>query len=436
MTVILAGMRKSGRIDLEAIEMATRASMHHAGATVLKHLLVSLPPADAEREIDCPCGHRAHYVEMRSKQVLTVVGRVIIERAYYLCRHCHEGQSPWDQEVDVESGPCSPGVRRMMAVVGSESPFQQGRDQLHLLADLDVPAKAIERQAEAVGADIAKREKDKIGRTIQLELPQILSPSVAKLYIEMDGTGIPVVKAETEGRAGKNEGQSAHTREVKLACVFTQTKCDDKGRPIRDEASTTYVGAIETAEEFGPRVYTEAWERGWSRAVLKVVLADGSIWIWNIADQHFPGAIQIVDIYHARQHIWEIAAKLFPDDQKLKKSWARKLIRKLNAGRIKSLVAELRTFPGLSQELQATLNTEADYFERNTARMRYPKFRKMGLFIGSGVIEAGCKTVIGSRLKQSGMFWTVRGANAIIALRCNRLSGKFEDYWENRSKAA
>jgi hypothetical protein len=156
----------------------------------------------------------------------------------------------------------------------------------------------------------------------------------------------------------------------------------------------------------------------------------------NVADQHFPGAIQIVDIYHARQHIWEIAAKLFPDDQKSKNSWARKLIWKLNAGRIKSLFAELRAFPNLSLELRATLNTEADYFARNTDRIRYPKFRKRGLFIGSGVIDAGCKTVIGSRLKQSGMFWTVHGANAIIALRCNRLSNKFEDYWENRPKAA
>jgi hypothetical protein len=424
--VIFSGLRKSGRTDLEAIEMATRASMHQAGATALKHLLSSAPPAEAEREIACPCGHKARYLEMRPKQVLTVVGSVAIERAYYLCRHCHSGQCPRDQELDVESGPCSPGVRRLMAVVGSESPFQRGCDQLQLLADLDVPAKAIERQAEAIGADIAKQEQDKMGRAIQLELPQILDPNVPKLYIEMDGTGIPVVNAETEGRAGKREGQSAHTREVKLACVFTQTKCDDKGRPIRDEASTTYVGAIETAEAFGPRVYIEAWERGWSRAAIKVVLADGSIWIWNIADQHFPGAIQIVDIYHARQHIWGLAAKLFPDDQKQKNRWARKLIRKLNAGSIKSLIAELRAFPGLSQELQATLHTEADYFERNAERMRYPKFRKMGLFVGSGVIEAGCKTVIGSRLKQSGMFWTVRGANAIIALRCNRLSGKFE----------
>jgi hypothetical protein len=137
-----------------------------------------------------------------------------------------------------------------------------------------------------------------MGRAILLELPQIPDSNVPKLYIEMDGTGIPVVKAETDGRPGKREGQSAHTREVKLACVFTQTKCDDKGRPIGDEASTTYVGAIETAEAFGPRVYIEAWERGWSRAVTKAIL--------------------IVDIDHARQHIWELSAKLFPDDEKQK----------------------------------------------------------------------------------------------------------------------
>ena len=127
---------------------------------------------------------------------------------------------------------------------------------------------------------------------------------------------------------------------------------------------------------------------------------------------------------------------LFPSDEKQRKSWAKQLIRKLNRGRVEAVVAELRAFPTRKPGLRKTLRTEADYLERNRERMRYPRFRKQGLFFGSGVIEAGCKTVIGSRLKQSGMFWTVRGANAIIALRCNRLSGKFEDYWASRSAAA
>jgi len=324
----------------------------------------------------------------------------------------------------------------MMAVVGSETSFDRGREQLELLAGLEVTAKAVERHAEAIGTEIARREQDKVGRAVQLELPKILGPGVPKFYIELDGTQVPVIRGETEGRAGRIEGQQARTREVKLGCVFTQTKLDEGNRPIRDEASTTYTGAIETAEEFGRRIYAEAWERGWSRAGKKVLLGDGAVWIWNIGDQHFPGAIQIVDIWHAREHIWSVGAKRFPSDDKERKRWAKKMIGKLNTGRVEVLISELRAVPTHNVELRKILNTEADYFERNKERMRYPKFRKQGLFVGSGVIEAGCKTVIGSRLKQSGMFWTVRGADAIIALRCHRRSGKFEDYWESKARAA
>ena len=131
-----------------------------------------------------------------------------------------------------------------------------------------------------------------------------------------------------------------------------------------------------------------------------------------------------------------MAAQLFPSDETQRKRWAKKLIQKLNRGRVERVVAELRDFPTRKPELRDAIRIKADYFERNRHRMRYPKFRKLGLFIGSGVIEAGCRQVIGYRLKQSGMFWTVRGANAIIALRCTCLSNKFEDYWASRSAVA
>jgi len=307
---------------------------------------------------------------------------------------------------------------------------------MELLAGLKLTAKAVERQAEAIGADIAQREQDKIADSVQLELPQILGCAVPVLYIEMDGTQVPVVRSELAGRAGRVEGQPPRTREVKLACAFTQTTTDEQGRPVRDEASTTYVGAIETAEEFGRRVYIEAWERGWSRAEKKVIIGDGAEWIWNIADQHFPGAIQIVDLYHARQHLWDLARLLHPADETKQKRWVVRYQSWLDNGEIEKLVRSLRKQSSDNTELRSKITTQADYFERNAARMQYPEFRRQKLFVGSGVIEAGCKTVIGSRLKQSGMFWTVRGANAIIALRCNRSSGKFEDYWASRSKAA
>lgn len=436
MRVIFHGRRQSGHLDLEATEMVVRSVMHRAGATTLTRLLRFAPPARDQRTLPCACGHQAHYRELRAKPILTVVGKVDVLRPYYLCRHCHAGQSPADSELDIENTEFSPGVRRMQAVVGQQMPFDHGRQQMKLLADLEVTAKAVERTAEATGENIAAREQKEIQRAVQLDLPLVVGEAVPILYVQMDGTGVPVVKKETLGRSGKTEGQPAHTREVKLGCVFTQTRWDQEGYPIRDPDSTTYTGAIETAEEFGRRIYLEAWKRGWSRAEKKVVIADGAEWCWNQSSLHFPGAIEIVDLYHARQHLWELARKLHPNDEANQKAWMQVHQRRLlDKGKIEKLVFALRSIDSTHPELREKIRIEADYFARNTERMRYPKFRRQHLFVGSGVIEAGCKTVIGSRLKQSGMFWTVRGANAILALRCCHLNGRFEDYWEARRAA-
>lgn len=431
--VVFNGRRASGKLDLEAVEMLVRASMHRAGVAALERLL-SMPAPEPEH-VTCSCGRAAKHHGRRAKQIMTALGRVCFERSYYLCPHCHQGYSPRDRELDVEAVACSPGVRRMMAVVGSDTSFDQGREQLQLLAGIEVTAKAVERHAEAIGAGIEAGEQGEIRRAKQLELPDVCSPKAPFFYIEMDGTGVPVVKAETQGRAGKVEGQSAHTREAKLGCVFTQTRVDEEGRPVRDEDSTSYVAAIETAEEFGLRLYSEAWRRGWSRAQKKIVIADGAIWIWNLADQHFPGAIQIVDLFHARQHLWELSAKLHPDE-KARNRWMARCLDRLERGKIEALVQIIRESAPAGADLSKTVANEAEYFARNAERMRYPTFREQGLFVGSGVVEAGCKTVIGARLKRSGSFWTVDGANAIIALRCCRYSRRFEDYWENRSRAA
>lgn len=320
----------------------------------------------------------------------------------------------------------------MQALVGQEAPFDRGRQQMKLLADLEVTTKAVERTAEAMGEDIAAREQGQIQRAMQLDLPMVVGEPIPFLYVQMDGTGVPVVKKETVGRPGKTEGQPAHTREAKLGCVFTQTTWDQEGYPIRAPDSTTYVGAIETAEEFGKRLYLEAWKRGWNRAEKKVVMGDGSEWIWNQAQEHFPGATQIVDLYHAREHLWELVRKLHPNDEANQRRWMMVHQDLLDEGKIEELVSSQRSIQTSNPELAEKIRTEADYFEKNAERMRYPEFRRQHLFVGTGVIEAGCKTVIGSRCKQSGMFWTVRGANAILALRCCQFNGRFEDYWEAR----
>lgn len=406
--------------------------MHQAGASALTQLLRYDQPDANHRMLPCLCGHLAHYKELRSKTVLTVLGPVELKRPYFVCANCSKGQYPVDLELGVAGLESSPGVRRMEAVVGSEMQFASGCEPMKVLAGLDVPAKAVERAAEAIGAQIARRDEQEIGRAKQLVLPLVPKQNIPEMYVLMDGVQVPVVPSETEGRTGRTEGQRARTRECKLGCVFTQTTVDHEGWPIRDSHSTTYVGAIETAEEFGFRIYSEAWRRGWEWAKLKVVIGDGAVWIWNLADQHFAGAIQIVDLYHARQHLWEIAALLHPNDPAAKKSWMVPMKKLLDNGEIEPLVARLREIaveqplPHLRDEILK----EADCFATNASRMNYPRFRATGVFVGSGVVEAGCKTVIGSRLKRSGMFWTVCGSNAIIALRCCRLNGRFEDYWE------
>ena len=368
--------------------MAVRSAMHQAGAAALTKLLEFPLPADGQRTIPCSCGQQAHYREQRSKSVLTAVGRVEVSRPYYLCQNCHAGQFPADVELDIENTEFSPGVRRMQAVVGQEMSFDHGRQQMKLLADLDVTTKAVQRIAEAIGENVAAREREEIQRAVQLDLPIVVGEPIPILYVQMDGTGVPVVKKETIGRQGKTEGQPSHTREAKLGCVYTQTHYDADGYPIRDPDSTTYTGAIETAEEFGKRIYLEAWKRGWSRAEKKVVIGDGAEWIWNLADLHFPGAVQIVDLYHARQHLWELARKLFPLDEANQKAWMKvHQKRLLDKGKIEKLVVALRSLSSDSPAVQEKIRIEADCSEKNAERMHYPKFRRQHLSVGSGVIE-------------------------------------------------
>ena len=433
--VIFQGRRHRRPADLEAVETAVRSAMHRAGAAALSELLQADEPAKKQRRRPCPCGRRARYRELRARPLLTIVGEVELRRPYYLCPSCHQGQFPTDAELDVEHRDLSPGVRRMLALVGAQAPFDHGRQQMEVLAGLPVTTKAVERTAEEIGAEIAAGEQREIQRARQLDLPMETGDPIPILYVQMDGTGVPVVAAETVGRTGKVSGQPAHTREAKLGCVFTQTTWDEQGYPIRDPDSTTYTGAIEGVEPFAKRIYWEACRRGVPRAQQVAVMGDGAEWIWNLADPAFPGAIQIVDLYHARQHLWDLARRLHPNDSSRQKQWMLRHQPKLDDGKIEALVRFLRALHPDSVELADAIQKEAGYFENNAERMRYPEFRRQHLFVGSGVIEAGCKTVIGSRLKQSGMFWTVRGANAIIALRTCCLNGQLETYWENRRAA-
>jgi hypothetical protein len=407
--------------------------MHGIGCSVLE-MLVNADGGDYRGgTIPCENGHRYEFVEFRDKRLLTVLGSVTVKRAYYYDRECRSGYCPKDRALDIEGTSYSSGVRRMMSKVGAYRPFGLGHEDLYELAGIRVSAKEVERisrmvgdQAEAFDAAAAAASlSDKI-------IPVKPAP---RMYVCIDGTGVPVVKKETAGRKGKGEDGRAKTREAKLGCVFTQTGFDREGRPVRDDDSTSYTGAIETAEVFGKRIYQEAMRRGMDSAGETVVIGDGAPWIWNIADEQFYGATQIVDLFHAREHYWNVARACFGQNKDKLYQWTQERCRELDDGKVEDVMDAIHQCSSLPGGDKALCEREIGYFEKNRERMRYAAFRRRGLFVGSGVLEAGCRTVIGQRLKHSGMHWTVRGANSIIALRCNIMSNRWEDFWEYRTAA-
>jgi hypothetical protein len=310
-------------------------------------------------------------------------------------------------------------------------PFGLGHQDLHELADIRVTAKEVERQSHIVGGQIEQFHGTQAEAALAEKVIHI--KAVPRMYVSMDGTGVPVVKMETVDRRGKDGGQ-AKTREAKLGCIFTQTGVDKEGRPIRDEQSTSYIGAIETADDFASRLYKESKRRGIDRVGEVCVIGDGALWIWNIADEQFHGASQIVDLYHAREHYWTVARGCFKSKEEQSK-WAEERRLELNNGNVEAVIRAIEALVSLPGHDKDLCEKEIGYFEKNKERMRYADFKKRGMFVGSGVMEAGCRTVVGQRLKQSGMHWTVRGANNIIALRCSQLSNRWEDFWEYRAAA-
>jgi hypothetical protein len=420
-------------VDLEALETAVRDAALAAGAPVLEDLLRDVGVGRRQDAVRCRCGAVMQSTGTVPKRVCTLLGPIRFERSRYECPRCGKTRYPGDEELGIERTSRSPGVQRQVARLGAKEPFREVALDMRELAGVSVSRKDCERIAEGVGQDLEWHDKLERDRLRFLEPPTPEAPkSIDTLYVEFDGTGVPMVPTEVAGRKGKRT-EVAKTREAKLGCVFTQTAFDEKGRPIRDPASTSFTGAIESAVPFGWRIYSEAVRRGLFEAQRVVVITDGAKWIQNLVRTHFPGATHVIDLYHAREHLVGLCTLLFDRDLKRLNLHKDRWWELLDQGHIETLVDQARACLPKDPRAGKDARTAIAYFEHNKDRMRYAAFKAQGLFLGSGVIEAGCKTVVGQRLKQSGMEWTVRGANAIIALRCAAASGRTEDYWESRA---
>ena len=380
--------------------------------------------------ITCACGALARYAGRRSKTFTSALGELTLERAHYWCDACGAGAFPRDVALGIAGTSLSPAVTRMVGLTASMVSFAESSELMAELAGVPVDPKAVERTAEALGREVAADER-------ALVVPG--SPSAPVMYLGLDGTGVPMRASELVGRAGKRPDGSAGTREVKLVTSWTAEGRDAEGIPVRDAGSVSYSAAIESAAAhdtdatlsmFARRVERESLRRGFDRAVRRVVIGDGATWIWAMADELFPGAVGIVDLFHAKQHLSDVAKAVHGPTSDLGRQWARQRHAELDEGSLDELLDALRVHAEGSEEARRCVG----YVTANRERMRYPEFRAAGLCVSSGVVEAGCKVAIGTRLKRAGMHWTLAGADAIIALRCSKLSGRFDDFWERRSQ--
>ena len=411
--------------------MAARRQALRLAARALEQRLNADTSDHAGAELPCSCGQPAPYRGRHEKTFESVLGPLRLERAYYHCAQCQSGFCPRDRALRLELFSLTPGVLRMTGSTAALVSFEESSSLLHELAGVEVSISQVQRAAEALGEEIAADERVCVDRMGEV------APTI---YLGMDGTGVPMRPSEVADRAGKQPDGSAKTREAKVVTLWTAESRDAEGKPVRDPGSITYSAAIESAaaldtslkrSDLAERVLREATRRGFSEAPRCVVLGDGSSWIWNTATELFPQAIQILDRFHAKEALHRAAQSLFGATSPETKPWATARCTELDDGNLHAIVSALRPHIGASNEAAKC----ATYIFRNRRRMRYPKFHAQGLCTSTGVLEAGCKVVIGTRLKRAGMHWSVSGANTIIALRCAKLSGRFEDFWERRSRS-
>ena len=420
----------SRRLDFGAMERAVKDRVLEETARTLEARLNDMIERHPAPFLCPSCGRPLQDKGVKSKDFLTSFGTVTLRRRYGFCRSCRTGSFPDDARLGLDGTGLSPEVQYLAGLFGAETDFRRSSDLLFQAARIRLPEKQVARIAESLGKEITQDEQEHV------DLDPHRLPTQRTLYVGMDGTGIPIQSRETAGRKGKQKDGSSKTREAKMVDIWEANTTNERGIPVRDPGSVSDSAAIESAScpdlarecsDFTLRVEREAKRRGVSQACRIVVIGDGAAWIWKNAEYLFPGAIGIVDRFHAKPPLSDLAKAIFTSDAEIKE-WTHRRYEELDEGRMDDLLKAIGIFASRFPEAKQCRT----YFENNRKRMNYPQYRAMGLCTSSGVVEAGCKSVVGGRLKKSGMHWSVAEANAILALRCSIMSGRYESFWERK----
>lgn len=349
----------------------------------------------------------------RPKRVVTMLGDVVVRRAYYHCGDCGGGQIPYDRESGLGLGQLSNRLSAAASLLAAHSSFVEAGRVLGELTGVALDDNTIAQTAERAGSALLVANDAAVQRALTERRPPGAQVRPQRLYVSADGTTAPT-----------REGW----REVKCGAVYWEDRV--RGHQVR------YTGRIEDGETFGRRLWYLACEWGLREAQEVVVIGDGAPWIWKQASLRFSRARQILDWYHAGEHVWACANDLYGEGARQGAAWANRMLGVLHDEGGRGLLGRLdRWCQRRGGPPQAVLDLIA-YVTANVQRMDYPRYRREGLAIGSGPVESACKRLVCGRLKGPGMRWHRAGADAILALRIAWFNGQWHDLWQSKPLAA
>lgn len=458
MLTMIDQLQSIGEGDVQTLEQRVLTSCLALGRTVLEQLFTHVAeqaerPARREGE----CGHRQRLVGMRPKQLHTLMGKVTIRRAYYQCvgqeetqsTACSHAHAPYDSVWGPVSGRTSPGVQKLLGKLVARMTLAEAVETFRSLLPLALSERQALNLIQPVGEALKAQEEEQVQALFEQAIPPPQPPAseqhapVRRLYIETDGVMVRMRRGSVAMEEAEAKGKADVYREIKVGAVFEgfpgRERSDLAPGVFLDEPGPiSYLARRLSAEAFGPFLYALAHRAGVERAQEVVILGDGARWIRGVVQEHFPDALQIVDVYHAREHVWNVANAVHGAATAQGAVWAKRADDLLTHGKIEELIQSIERLPAIPAEPNASRSIpsiEADYFRSNAERMRYPAFRARGIHIGSGIAEAACKTVVSTRAKRSGMRWTPDGLEAVLALRTSVLNQSYESFWANNYAA-
>ncbi|MCB8943998.1 MAG: ISKra4 family transposase [Ardenticatenaceae bacterium] len=407
-------------LTLTAIEQKTQAVLQEVGRQTVAKTLKTLDKPYPEATVACECGDdEATYMRRRSACLHTLFGKVAVTRAYYLCPTCHQGTYPLDKKLGLRPNALSAELARLAAMVGVQLPFGTGRDLLEALILVSVSDQAMGKATRQVGDKVVDKEtvEQKRAQDESFRLQQRRERRrPLRLYGTMDATKVHI----------RDDGEH-RWRDLKIGAWFEasgQPPTSPEGQWSIQAKNIHYYTDICSANEFGDLLWSSGLAHDAQLAHELVMLGDGAEWIWNLVATHFPKAIQILDWFHACEHLLPVAQAAFaaPQDQKI---WVTQMKQLMWEGQIEELIAACDTL--LTTCSSDVIRITANYFQTHKERMQYAHFRKQGYQIGSGTIESAAKQIGLMRMKVPGAIWNEDNARLVAKARAAYLS----DQWQS-----